>query len=215
MDLIGISDCLWYLCLQYTCYLLNRLAHDKLKGKTPIEASTGQTPDISALLNFNFFESIFYYDKTEAFPLSKEKLGWWIGVAEKSGDVMTYKILTIDNEVIVRSIIRKADNPIHPNRRVRSRDDEKFKLESETDTIDVTQLNLSDVDPQEVIGRAYIKDINGHPHKIKVKEQLGEGKHLAEVGDDTKEETITYNEILDHASRKLLQESLIMPSCLM
>ena len=62
---------------------------------------------------------------------------------------------TIDNEVIIRSAIRKADNPIHPNRRVRSRDDEKFKLESETDGIGIcmSQLNLPDFDAQEVIGK--------------------------------------------------------------
>ena len=63
-------------------------------------------------------------------------------MAKNNGDALTYKVLTVDNDVIIRSVIRKPDNPIYPNIIVRSRDDEKFKLESETNATDLSQLNL-------------------------------------------------------------------------
>ena len=82
----------------------------------------GDTPDISALLQFHFYQPIFYYNKTLSFPSSKERLGWWVGVAESQGDALTYKVLTIDNDVIACSVVRKADNLLHPSRRVRFQD---------------------------------------------------------------------------------------------
>ena len=80
----------------------------------PIKVAIGETPDISALLQFSFYQPVFYYEK-ESFPTSKEHLGWWVGVAESQGDALTYHFLTIENEVITRSVLRPADNPLYPN----------------------------------------------------------------------------------------------------
>ncbi len=115
MDRSGAPGCLWYLATVYAAYLRNRITRTRLGYKTPIEASIGETPDISALLHFHFYQPVFYYEKHNSpFPKSKERLGWWVGVAENTGDALCYKILTTDNEVIHRSVCRPSDNPLHP-----------------------------------------------------------------------------------------------------
>ena len=148
MDRVGAPEELWHLCMQYMTYLLNRMAYPLLKNRTPIEVVTGQQPDVSALMRHHFYEPILYYDKIfTAFPDSREKLGWWVGVAETTGDALTYKILTTENEVINRSVVRAADNPLHPNQRVRFRIDEQEEplLVSESDFVDPEKLSLPTV----------------------------------------------------------------------
>ena len=92
LDHTGAPECLWELCLQYSCYLLNRLSHAKLNDRTPYEKAIGDTPDISALLQFHFYQPILYYDKTASFPSTKEHLGWWVGIADSQGDALTSKV---------------------------------------------------------------------------------------------------------------------------
>ncbi len=60
-----------------------------------------------------------YYAAPTEFPLeSKEKLGRWVGVAEKQGDALTYLVLTDDTQkVIARSAVRAASEPMFPNKR--------------------------------------------------------------------------------------------------
>ena len=57
-----------------------------LQWRTPLEVSTGHTPDISGLLYFKFWELVYYYEPTT----SKEKLGRWCGRAHNYEDTMCY-----------------------------------------------------------------------------------------------------------------------------
>ena len=83
------------------------------------------------------------------------------------------------------------------------------------DTLNISQLNLPEFNPQDLLGKEDIKDINGHPHKIKVKEQIEEGKYLAEVGDGTKEEIVTYKKSWITSTVRTQRESLTTYFCLM
>ena len=70
----------WLLCMQYVCNLLNATASPALGGLTPLQALTGQVPDISHFLHFSFWEPIYYkVDESEPdhrFPSqSNEKRG--------------------------------------------------------------------------------------------------------------------------------------------
>ena len=60
LDHSGSPPSLWILCVQHVVYLLNRLSTESLHWKTPLEAATGQTPDISALLAFHWYEPVYY-----------------------------------------------------------------------------------------------------------------------------------------------------------
>ncbi len=204
MDRSGAPGCLWYLATVYAAYLLNRIAHARLGYKTPIEASIGENPDFLSLLHFHFYQPVLYYEKHESpFPTSKERLGWWVGLAENTGDALCYKILTTDNEVIHRSVWRPSDNPLHPNQREDQQERTDAVITSVTDDLDQARLNLPIFNPAEMVGQKFIKDVNQLPHKAKVIEQLGDGKYLIQIADGDREEIMTYNEIVDHINRQL------------
>eukprot|EP00957_Ditylum_brightwellii_P197487 15046876-Ditylum_brightwellii.AAC.1 len=86
----------WFFCMLYTVMLLNFTALESIRWITPHQACFGTTPDISALLQYQFFQPVYYSDK-EAFPTSSEHLGHWFGVAKNKGDTLTYWVLA-DNK---------------------------------------------------------------------------------------------------------------------
>ena len=109
---------LWLLCVLYVVFLLNRTANATLGWRTPMEVAFGETPDLSVLLQYSFYEEVLYLDHDTKYPESKEKPGYFVGIAENCGDALTYLILTKDtNQVICQSVVRPADNETHPNLR--------------------------------------------------------------------------------------------------
>ena len=71
----------WFLCLKYVASLLNHLATPSLNNKTPIEAAFGVTPDISNLIQFNFYQPYFTWKQTNHHFLNQRNfldigLGW-------------------------------------------------------------------------------------------------------------------------------------------
>jgi hypothetical protein len=56
----GAPPNLWLLCVLFNVYLINHLSSESLGWRTPIEAATGQQPDISALLALHWYEPIYY-----------------------------------------------------------------------------------------------------------------------------------------------------------
>ena len=53
----------------------------------------GYTPDISAFLQFQFWEKV-YYKVNDKHPDPKEAAGYWVGVSDNVGDALTYVIWT-------------------------------------------------------------------------------------------------------------------------
>ena len=93
MDRTGTPAKYWLLRLEYAVYVLNHTCgvHDT---KTPLEKAHGQKADVSALMQFRWFEPVLYHTHDASFPSqSPEKLGQWVGVAEYIGDALTYLIL--------------------------------------------------------------------------------------------------------------------------
>jgi len=61
----------------------------------PLQRLTGSTPDISPILSFQWWEPVYYKLDDLSFPLDlPEAKGRYVGIAEKVGHVMMYKILT-------------------------------------------------------------------------------------------------------------------------
>jgi hypothetical protein len=83
----------------------------------PLEAAFNQKPDTSPLLEFSWWQPVYYHsrDPAQGFPsTSKEKSGRWVGVTETKGDLMTYYVLPDDTkQVLARSAIRPItiENP--------------------------------------------------------------------------------------------------------
>ncbi|KAL7561507.1 hypothetical protein ACA910_016304 [Epithemia clementina (nom. ined.)] len=117
----GARACLWLLAIQYVVYLRNYLASPALGGQCPLFALTGQTQDISHLTHFHFNQPVYYRidDYSRSFPSSGTELkGHWVGFGEHVGDLMTWKILTEDDDNIYWSSVRPASSGFNMNRRL-------------------------------------------------------------------------------------------------
>ena len=60
MNLTGAPAHCWLLCLVNVCAFLNVTASYSLNGITPIQALTGQVPDIKHVLHFSFWGPVYY-----------------------------------------------------------------------------------------------------------------------------------------------------------
>jgi hypothetical protein len=66
----------------------------------------GNTPDISSLLGFDFYDPIWYFEQTASFPEPKRVMGRWIGEAQEFRQAMCYWILSGNATPIVRSTVQ-------------------------------------------------------------------------------------------------------------
>ena len=110
MDRTNTPPELWFLCMCYIAYVLNRVSDPSLNHKQPIFAATGRTGDISALLSFSWLEPVYYKIDDVSFPSeSPEGLGYWVGIAEHVGHALTYKIWSKKTgKILHRSAVRSA-----------------------------------------------------------------------------------------------------------
>jgi len=89
-----------------------------------MQVSRGDTPDISQILVFQFFEPVLYLDPRIAFPETKEVPGYFVGFAKNTGDTLTFKILKSDMKTILhRSVVRSAKDIKYWNKRVHFQQD--------------------------------------------------------------------------------------------
>jgi hypothetical protein len=125
LDRTGAPEVCWLLACEYIADVHNICADESLGHRIPRELRHGGLQDISAFLEYRFYEHVMYLDSDTSFPSSKEKSGWWVGVADNVGDAMTFKILTEDSQqVIHRSVIRPSSDDRFRNKRVRFEPDE-------------------------------------------------------------------------------------------
>ena len=138
MDRMGAPEICWLLANEYIADVHNICADESLGYRIPREIRHGGVQDISAFLEYRFYEKIFYLDSDESFPSSKEKPGWWVGVAHNVGDALTFKILTEDSQQVVhRSVIRPATDDRFRNKHVH------FAPEPETEPHTKTSIDPS------------------------------------------------------------------------
>jgi hypothetical protein len=120
----------------------NHTANKTLEYRTPAEVHSGETPDISGLVQYHFWDPVYYIGQNENFPSSggSEKLGRWVGKAQDYGEKMCYWILDEKTkQLVVRSIVRPAKGTKHPNKVL---DDELAAAEKEDQSFPIiTYLN--------------------------------------------------------------------------
>ena len=225
MDRTGTPAVFWLLCILYVIGLLNHLSDATLDNKTPLESAYGTPPDISAYLNFHWWQPVLYRMENPHFPsTSIEGHGRWVGVAETQGDALTYLILTDDTkQVIVRSMVRAFD-PANPNYRVLTPkvDGEVQQDEDETNKENEANENvqlLSDYitpendphhgkvpkfSPDELLGLTFLHEVNdGQKFRAQVVRKINDMdaenhqqlKYLIHFGDPTYEEVMAYTEL--------------------
>jgi hypothetical protein len=169
-------EALWDHGFEHTDEIRYNLARKNLRWCTPFEVLTGDTPDISDLLDFGYYDWVWYWDPTSArFPDDPRQLGRWLGRYHAHGPDICYKILKPNGHWIVRSSYtplsdsEKCDDAVN-NRmatfttkidNIIGKFDPSFILEEETaefetlpsldDTQDETYIPPLDVDDKETL----------------------------------------------------------------
>ena len=103
---------LWDYCVEYNADLRSMTASNniELSERTPYEKIMGYTPDISELVEFEWYQWAWYNDPTSQ---ERTKLGRWLGPAHNAGQGLAYYILTENGEVIMRStVVPLSDNEL-------------------------------------------------------------------------------------------------------
>ena len=136
LNISGAPPNCWLEALKYVTFLQNHIAYKSLGWRTPIEWLLGYTPDISSLLQFIFYEPVYYAMHEPSFPSdSTELIGRFVGISENVGHAMTYRILTENGKIISRAVVRSALKT-GPFRNLRANPEPRLD-ESESDDPDV------------------------------------------------------------------------------
>ena len=100
---------LWDYGIVWVCETMSLTANSSfaLAGRTPIEQVTGETPDISEYLDFEFYDWIWYKDNA---GVGDNSYGSWLGVSHRVGNLMSYWILTIAGRVVSRTTVPRITN---------------------------------------------------------------------------------------------------------
>ena len=75
-----------------------------LNGRTPFESVLGFTPDISELVEFGWFDWVWFHNPVDP---TKDQLGRWMGPAHNVGQGLAYYILNNNAEVVIRSTVSR------------------------------------------------------------------------------------------------------------
>ena len=97
------SPRLWDFGFIHLARLMNKTWRSDL-GRTPYEEVTGETPDISEDIDFQFYDWVWYWDH----PGDEDSphLGRWLGVSHRVGAAMCYWVLTEKGTTISRSTVQ-------------------------------------------------------------------------------------------------------------
>lgn len=164
----------WFAAFEYVSFIMNRTARKHLNWRTPVEALNGQTPDISMMLHFTFWEPVFiknYLRKDgKQFPSqSNEIIVRFIGYAEDVGHSCTFKVFNEETgQILYRSSLRKVDPatdtlnvpPYDPKPLEDLEDDRIEKVVQTRDMEDPGLRRTAAFSPEEMIGRSFLMNHN-------------------------------------------------------
>ena len=112
LDRTGAPSSLWLLALTYVCMIVNHTANASIGHAIPMQVLTGVTPDISSLLQFDWYEPVYYKMEESHFPsMSNEQSRYFVGISEHVGHALMFLILTDDTQKIIhQTVVHLAAN---------------------------------------------------------------------------------------------------------
>jgi len=159
----------WVHVIDYVLFIMNRTARKSLGWRTPYEALYGQTPDISILLHFEFWEKCLiknYQSNGSNFPSQSNQIEVrFLGYAENVGHSMTFKVYNeLTKTVLYRSVVKKVQDDLDRNRRVMSDDGNNDNAPSPNDPSSPSRVVLGSdntrryagFDPESLVGRTFL-----------------------------------------------------------
>ena len=94
---------LWDYGLLYESEIMSRTARGTEK-RTGLERITGDTPDISEWIDFDFYDPVWFWDRPN--DEQNPQMGRWLGVAHRVGSDMCYWILKSNGFVLARTTVQ-------------------------------------------------------------------------------------------------------------
>ena len=93
---------LWDHGLWYEAEIMIRVARG-VNNRTAYERITGETPDISEWIDYDFYDWVYFWDEPSA-P-EKPVVGRWLGVSHRIGSALCYFILKSNGQVDSRTTV--------------------------------------------------------------------------------------------------------------
>ena len=99
---------LWDYCAELQAKIRCHTAHNipTLNGQVPETVVTGNTAYISELVEFGWYQWVYYRDATTSFPLPKEAPGKYLGPSDNVGSRISMWILKQNGEIVSRTTLR-------------------------------------------------------------------------------------------------------------
>jgi len=162
----GCDPRAWFKAACHVADVRNCTAIKSLNHCTPFEMREHHSPDISALLQFKFWEMVYYKKKSNDFPEGggSEGLGHWLGRAPHIGDGMAHHILTTETEqIVVRSMVRTATDtlPNEGHKESMDKEIEKTKARQAKGEPETSQFFTNNEGNDHLVGKH--QDLPGHP----------------------------------------------------
>jgi hypothetical protein len=190
----NVHKALWDYCARWSCDVHSKTSTKLfvLDGRTPYEAVTGDTPDISSIMAYDFYEPVWYYDKIAAFPEPKRHIGRWLGQSYNIGQAMCYWILPLSGIPIAQSTVTP--------------------LSHEDQTLESVQQELITFDQQ--IKSKYCKDddnIEGNPIDNKMYPTFDNEDHITPEFESIEETTLEADNWDHNAYDQYIAAEVILP----
>ena len=156
---------------------------------------TGQTPDISEWLDFEFYDLVWWLDRSDKpnFTENTRRLARWLGVSHRVGSDLSYWLITESGKIISKTSVehvtrddylqedKKAEIEEFNRRLEESLNDDNFVIEGEGE---FDSMYLDDIDNDENPGVVYADENQTPSH-----EDYGD-MHVDERPEDDDEEAV-------------------------
>ncbi|KAI2509503.1 Reverse transcriptase (RNA-dependent DNA polymerase) [Fragilaria crotonensis] len=115
-----VPPCLWDYSLVYETNILNRIPRGQ-QLRTGIEIVTGEAPDMSEWIDFEFYNHVWYYDQKKIeIDGTGQRLARWLGVALRVGSDLCFWLLLESGKVIARTTVQHVVRDDYLNNDVKS-----------------------------------------------------------------------------------------------
>ncbi|KAL7484489.1 hypothetical protein ACHAW6_010126 [Cyclotella cf. meneghiniana] len=103
----NVPSRMWDYALVHTTEVMQFIPLQRLQGQTGYEEVTGQMPDISKYLDFDFWDLVWYWDTVHPnIDQDDQKLGRWAGVSHRFRSNMCNWIALANGHIIAETTVQ-------------------------------------------------------------------------------------------------------------